>query len=71
MTTKSVVIFERRFPSGAVGRLGVAVYSEHENGWRFRPAVSSRKPSRKAHPTMEGCLPRWVGYPHHCESRYA
>ena len=62
------VIFERRFPNGTVGRLGVAQYAN--NGWYFIPFVSSRRSSRKSHPTMEACIPRWVGYPNACESRY-
>lgn len=60
------VRFDRRFPSGAVAHLGTAV--QRSEGWRFTPAVFGRKPSRKAHPSMEACLPRWVGYPDHCES---
>jgi len=46
--------------------LGTAVHTEQ--GWRFIPNVSGRKSSRKFHPTMEKCLPRWVGYPDRCES---
>lgn len=32
-------------------------------GWRFFPYAHNRRQSRRWHPTMEGCLPRWVGYP--------
>lgn len=39
------------------------------NGYRFTPNVSGRKPSRKVHPTLDACLPRWVGYPNRCETR--
>ena len=38
---------------------GTAVQSE--KGWRFIPNVSSRKSSRKFHPTFVKCLPRWTG----------
>jgi len=60
-------VFFRRLPDGSVYRLGTAVGTEA--GWRFFPNVASRRSSRKAHPTMEKCLPRWVGYPDSCESR--
>jgi hypothetical protein len=58
--------FERRLADGSAGVLGHAV--KGSDGWRFLPATQHR-PSRKAHPTLEACLPRWVGYPHRCESR--
>ena len=38
-------------------------------GWRFIPNVAGRSPSRRFHPTVERCVPRWVGYPDRCESR--
>lgn len=58
---------ERRFPSGEVGRLGTVRLSE--DGYRFTPAVSGRKASRKGHPTLADALPRWAGYPNSCETR--
>lgn len=58
--------FTRRLNDGATFILGHAV--ETSNGWRFLPNVSGRHPSRKAHSTMEECLPQWIGYPDHCES---
>ena len=58
--------FTRRLNDGSVYVLGHAV--QNDAGWRFLPNVASRKPSRKAHKTMERCLPRWVGYPDHCQS---
>ena len=58
--------FNRRLKDGSTFRLGVAV--ENEAGWRFIPNVASRRSSRKAHATMEKCLPRWIGYPDSCES---
>ena len=58
--------FTRRLADGSTFVLGHAV--RNEAGWRFLPNVSGRSPSRKAHKTMEKCLPRWVGYPDHCES---
>jgi len=67
MTTIKSLVFERRFASGEVGKLGTAV--QRADGWRFVPAVAGRMSSRKAHPTLEKCLPRWVGYPDYCESR--
>jgi hypothetical protein len=58
--------FIRRLPGGSVYHLGTAV--QYADGWRFLSNVSSHKSSRKFHPTMEKCLPRWVGYPNKCES---
>lgn len=62
------VRFYRTVKGGSTraGILGTAV--RHPAGWRFIPAVAGRMPSRKCHPTMEACLPRWVGYPDACES---
>lgn len=53
------VRFYRRLNDGSRGLLGTARYSER--GWRFQPNLSGRKPSRRFWPTMEACLPRWVG----------
>jgi hypothetical protein len=50
--------------------LGEACF-QPTKGWRFFPRVSGREPSRKFYPTLEACLPRWVGYPDSCESYYA
>jgi hypothetical protein len=61
--------FLRRLPDGSTFTLGTAV--KHDDavvGWRFFPNVSGRKVSRKRHATLERCLPRWIGYPDHCES---
>jgi hypothetical protein len=58
---------ERRFPDGSVGRLGTVAFLS--SGYRFTPAVSGRRPSAKLHGTMAAALPRWVGYPHACETR--
>jgi hypothetical protein len=58
--------FLKRFPDGTSFKLGVAVNGPE--GWRFLPNVSGHKISRKSHPTMEKCLPRWLGYPDRCES---
>jgi len=65
--------FTRRLNDGSAFILGHAVQYEPSvlgdpGGWRFFPNVSGRKPSLKRHATMEKCLPRWVGYPDHCES---
>jgi hypothetical protein len=38
--------------------IGTAI--EHEPGWRFFTNVSSRGSSRKFHPTLERCVPRWA-----------
>lgn len=48
-------------------RLGTAVESLH--GWRFLSNTSSHGNSRKFHPTLEKCIPHWVGYPNKCVSR--
>ena len=65
MTT---IVFERRFlGTGETVRLGAA--KRHQNGWRFYPNNAARKPSRKDHPTLESCLPRWLNYPDGCMSR--
>lgn len=58
--------FMRKLQDGSVYHLGTAV--EFAGGWRFLSNVSSHKSSRKLHATMKKCLPRWVGYPDHCES---
>ena len=64
--------FTRRLADGSTFILGHAVQYPSAlgapGGWRFFPNVSGRAPSRKRHATMEKCLPRWVGYPDHCES---
>jgi len=51
--------FTRRLKDGSTFILGHAVQSEA--GWRFIPNVASNSPSRKAHPTMQKCIPRWLG----------
>lgn len=61
------VAFFRSLADGSEYRLGTAC--ERASGWRFLPNVSSRRGSRKDHPTFEKCLPRWVGYPDRCTSR--
>lgn len=65
--TKSYAVERRTADMATVSRLGTV--SKGCDGYRFIPNVSGRKPSRKAHPTMEACLPRWVGYPDRCETR--
>ena len=58
--------FFRRLSDGSTYLLGVA--TEQRDGWRFISNVSAHKSSRKWHPTMERCIPRWVGYPSKCET---
>jgi hypothetical protein len=58
--------FIKDLPGGATFRLGTAVQSSR--GWRFIPNVAGRKSSNKFHPTMRGCLPRWIKYPNGCRS---
>jgi hypothetical protein len=58
--------FFRKLADGKKYRLGTAVHYDY--GWKFISNVSSHKSSRKFHETMERCVPRWVGYPNHCES---
>jgi hypothetical protein len=58
--------FERVLANGATYVLGTAV--EYDDGWRFISNVAAHRSSRKFHPTMERCLPRWVGYPNYCQS---
>jgi hypothetical protein len=50
--------------------LGFAHYTCGQ-GWKFRPNNAAHKPSRKFHPTLEACLPRWMKlyYPDGSESR--
>ncbi len=60
------VRFYRHLHNGVRYLLGTAC--QNENGWRFISNVASHKNSRKSHPTMEKCIPRWVGYPDGCES---
>jgi hypothetical protein len=60
------VSFYRTLADRTTYRLGTAV--DYPDGWRFISNVAAHKNSRKFHPTMEKCLPRWVGYPDHCES---
>jgi len=62
----NVIRFNRRLPDGSTFRLGAAV--QNEAGWRFIPNVAAHRSSRKAHATMERCIPRWVGYPDRCET---
>lgn len=62
-----VIAFNRRLADGYTYRLGTAV--EYTTGeWKFISNVASHGSSRKRHPTMKACIPRWVGYPDSCES---
>lgn len=61
--------FNRRLADGSMYMLGTACH--YPQGWRFIPNVASHKSSRKFHATWEDCLPRWIGYPDHCESEQA
>ncbi len=36
---------------------------ESHDGWRFFPTTCAHKPSRRAWPTWEKCIPRWVNHP--------
>jgi len=54
------VRFYRRLKDGSRGLIGTARHSEG-SGWTFQPNLSSHKPSRRFWPTLEACLPRWVG----------
>ncbi len=63
------VRFYRRPLKGTRYRIGTAY--QNENGWRFIPSDAVHRCSRKSHPTMEKCIPRWVGYPDGCESEEA
>ena len=65
----TAIIVERQLAGGSIGKLGSA--SRNHEGWKFIPAVCGRKASRKRWPTFESCLPKWVGYPHACKTRYA
>lgn len=59
--------FIKRFTDGSTYRLGTAIeYSDRT--WKFMPNISGRAKSSRYHPTWERCLPRWIGYPDHCES---
>jgi hypothetical protein len=58
---------ERRLTDGHVIKLGSVRWDG--DGYRFTSHVASHGNSRKSHPTFEACLPRWVGYPDHCETR--
>ena len=55
----------RRLPNGSTFRFGTA--TQTENGWRFIPNLASRKSSRKFHPTLEKCIPRWAAKADHEE----
>jgi hypothetical protein len=72
MTTR--IKFYRR-PAGASDSqrifLGTASNSEGPDCWRFYPNSFGRSPSRKPHATWEACLPRWVEFPHGCESEFS
>lgn len=57
----------RRLPGGSVGLLGTA--SQSVQGWRFISNVASHKSGRVFRETWEKCLPRWCGYPDHCETQ--
>lgn len=41
-------------------KVGACVYAERDRGWRFLPATTSRKLSRKAWPTATAALPKWA-----------
>lgn len=58
---------ERRLADGSVYRLGSVRVTD--GGYRFTSNVGSHGNSRKSHPTLKACLPRWVGYPDRCETR--
>ena len=58
--------FLRDLPGGSTYKLGAAV--QYPDGWRFISNVASHKGSRKLHPTMKACLPRWLGFPDKCRS---
>ena len=58
--------FLRDLPGGSTYKLGAAV--QYPDGWRFISNVASHKGSRKFHPTMKACLPRWLGFPDKCRS---
>jgi hypothetical protein len=60
------VQFFRDIAGGSSYHLGTAV--QYKDGWRFISNVASHKGSRKFHPTMLACVPRWVGYPDKCRS---
>lgn len=64
-------VFQRRPMGGKPYKLGEAIFYP-TSGWRFVPEVrfllNGRRISRKFWPTMESCIPRWVGYPDGCES---
>jgi len=64
------VRFIRRLPGGSVYILGTATQLNEVSGWRFIANVAGRDGSRKAHPTLEKCIPRWANYPDGCESTY-
>jgi hypothetical protein len=61
------VKFYRRLADGT-SRVLLGTACHYEAGWRFIPNNAVNKPSRKSHPTLRKCLPRWIGYPNHCES---
>lgn len=63
------VEFRRSYGDGSVSNNVLGVASRQAQGWRFYPRVVGRLPSRKPHPTLEACIPRWVGYPDGCTSR--
>lgn len=58
MSRMSIYRITRTLADGSRYILGFAV--KNEQGWWFNPNNASHKPSRKAHPTMKACLPRWV-----------
>jgi hypothetical protein len=41
-------------------KLGACVWHQREDGWRFIPAVTSRKASRRVWPSATECLPKWA-----------
>ena len=53
-------VFLRKLGDGSTYHLGTAVYYPNGPGWRFLSNVTSHKSSRKFHPTMEACVPRWA-----------
>lgn len=47
-------------PLAGGGRVILGHAVEYDQGWKFIPANAVNKPSRKFHPTVSRCLPRWV-----------
>ena len=62
MSTIRAYTLMRTLGDGSDGGI-LGFVSLREDGWRFMPNVSGRSPSRKAHETFDGCIPRWTGHP--------